>query len=107
MVKTAQVARRSNRTGGTDPIDRNMILDAAATVFSERGYRATNLSIVAETLGVTRQALYHHFPHKDAILFYLFDRTMSLFEVRVLSAKEETPGGTFVAMLREHARICI
>ncbi len=87
-------------------IDRNQILDVAASVFSERGYRATSLAAVAERLGVTRQALYHHFAQKDAILYALFDRTTALFEVRVLGIRGDSPGATFLAMLQEHALIC-
>src|SRR5688572_12961912 len=88
------------------PIDRNQILDVAASLFSEQGYRATNLGSVAEKLGVTRQALYHHFSQKDAILFALFDRMMSTFELEVLGIRLETSGKTFVAMLTKHAEIC-
>lgn len=94
------------RPGPPTPIDRNQILDVAASLFSECGYRATSLASVAERLGVTRQALYHHFSQKDAILYSLLDRNMSIFEVRVLSIRRASPGDTFAAMLQEHALIC-
>ncbi|MCW3003144.1 MAG: regulatory protein TetR, partial [Conexibacter sp.] len=56
------------------------ILDAAAVLFADLGYRATNLEHVARRLGVTRQALYYYFPKKHDILLALFDRVMSRFE---------------------------
>jgi AcrR family transcriptional regulator len=93
-------------TRGPAPIDRHQILDIAASLFAECGYRATSLASVAERLGVTRQALYHHFSQKDAILYSLLDRTMSIFEVRVLGIRRASPGETFAAMLHEHALIC-
>jgi AcrR family transcriptional regulator len=106
MTDSAPARRAGSRPYGSASVDRNQILDEAAAVFSERGYRATNLAIVAERLGVTRQALYHHFSQKDAILYALFDRTMSIFEVRVLGIQRASPGATFAAMLEEHALIC-
>lgn len=106
MAASSSARASGSRLGAPATIDRNQILDAAASLFSEHGYRATNLASVAERLGVTRQALYHHFSQKDAILYALFDRTTAIFEVRVLSIRRDSPGSTFVAMLKEHALIC-
>lgn len=46
---------------------RSRILDAALRVFSHHGFRQTSMESVAEAVGVTRQALYRHFPNKDAL----------------------------------------
>ena len=43
---------------------RQDLLDAALTVFSQKGYTATRLEDVARTAGVTRGAIYHHFGSK-------------------------------------------
>jgi AcrR family transcriptional regulator len=47
---------------------RERILDVAARLFSERGFAGTSTRDIAEALGVTKAALYYHFPSKDAIL---------------------------------------
>lgn len=47
---------------------RQSILEAAAAEFVERGYSAATLSSVAGRLGLTKGALAHHFPTKDALL---------------------------------------
>lgn len=47
---------------------RQAILEAAAAEFVERGYSAATLSSVAGRLGLTKGALAHHFPAKDALL---------------------------------------
>lgn len=47
---------------------RQEMLDAAAHEFIEHGYAATSLSSVAGRLHLTKGALAHHFPTKDALL---------------------------------------
>lgn len=79
------------------------ILDAAAVLFADLGYRATNLEHVARRLGVTRQALYYYFPKKHDILLALFDRVMSRFEHNVEVVFAEQPESLFGALLRGHA----
>jgi AcrR family transcriptional regulator len=47
---------------------RQRILEVAAHLFSERGFAGTSIRDIADALGVTKAALYYHFPSKDAIL---------------------------------------
>ncbi|MET7355669.1 helix-turn-helix domain-containing protein, partial [Streptomyces mirabilis] len=46
---------------------RRLILDAAASVFDERGYEAATIGEVLARAGVTKGALYFHFPSKRAL----------------------------------------
>ncbi|WP_042364817.1 ScbR family autoregulator-binding transcription factor [Streptacidiphilus neutrinimicus] len=46
---------------------RRSILEAAAEVFGERGYDAASTNEILSRAGLTRGALYHHFPSKEAI----------------------------------------
>ncbi|MGW6544596.1 ScbR family autoregulator-binding transcription factor [Streptomyces massasporeus] len=46
---------------------RRSILEAAAAVFGERGYDAASTNEILARAGLTRGALYHHFPSKEAI----------------------------------------
>ncbi len=46
-------------------LTRQAILTAAAGVFEERGYRAATISEILARAGVTRGALYFHFPSKE------------------------------------------
>lgn len=45
---------------------RNIML-AAATVFNERGYKAATIADILSKAGVTKGALYFHFPSKDEL----------------------------------------
>ena len=44
------------------------LLDAALSVFAERGYRNTRLEEVAEAAGVTKGTIYHYFSTKEELL---------------------------------------
>ena len=46
---------------------RERILDSAAKVFGQHGYRLTSMELVAQECELTRQALYHHFESKEAL----------------------------------------
>ncbi len=50
------------------------ILDTAARIFDDRGYRATTTNDVAEAAGISIGSLYQYFPNKDALLVALADR---------------------------------
>jgi AcrR family transcriptional regulator len=63
--------RRVRQAGGT--ADR--ILDAALVSFGSRGYEATSLDALADTLGVRKQSILYWFPSKEALLEALIDRS--------------------------------
>ncbi|MEV8636802.1 helix-turn-helix domain-containing protein [Streptosporangium sp. NPDC051023] len=60
---------------------RTRIQEIALKLFIEQGYEATSLREIAETLGVTKAALYYHFKSKDEIV-------TSLAETRLRSVEE-------------------
>ncbi|MGH1549541.1 TetR/AcrR family transcriptional regulator [Leifsonia poae] len=43
-------------------------MDDAMTLFAREGYGDTSLQDIATRVGVSKSALYHHFPSKDALL---------------------------------------
>ena len=54
---------------------RKALLDAARTLFGERGYGATSLDEVAQAAKVTKGALYHHFEGKQELFAAVYDRS--------------------------------
>jgi AcrR family transcriptional regulator len=50
------------------------ILDAAARLFEEDGYKTTTTNKIAELAGVSIGTLYHYIPNKDALLYALTQR---------------------------------
>lgn len=43
------------------------VIEAGLTVFARYGYRQTTMELVADEIGLSRQALYRHFPNKEAL----------------------------------------
>lgn len=59
------------------PTPRAEILDAAAELFTTRGYASTSTRAIADAVGIRQASLYHHFAAKDDILEALLDETIS------------------------------
>lgn len=50
------------------------ILDAAESVFAQKGFRGGALNDVALAAGYTRPGLLHHYPNKEALLLAILER---------------------------------
>jgi AcrR family transcriptional regulator len=61
---------------------RRMVLEAAAKLFARHGFAGTNLQDIANSLGISRPALYYYFKSKEDILASL------LQEVTVYSGRQ-------------------
>lgn len=56
---------------------RSAILSRALILFSENGYAGTSMADLAQALGLSKAAIYHHFESKEAILKNLVGSTFS------------------------------
>lgn len=84
---------------------RQEMVDAAARLFSQRGYHGTSMRHLADALGLLRGSLYAHIGSKEELLFEVVDRGADRFlgrverpEVRIGSASERLR-----ALLEGHA----
>jgi TetR/AcrR family transcriptional regulator len=59
------------------------ILKSAAAAFRTRGYHATSVDDIAQTLRMTKGNLYYYFKNKEEILYVCHDHTLDLL-LRVL-----------------------
>jgi AcrR family transcriptional regulator len=70
------------------------ILEAAAHVFSQRGYASGTTNHIASRAGVSIGSLYQYFPNKDSILIKLLERHIregqALMEKTLTAAREGT-----------------
>jgi TetR/AcrR family acrAB operon transcriptional repressor len=76
---------------------RQKLLDAALTVFSQKGYTATRLEDVARVAGVTRGAIYHHFGSKAELYSALIEEANKVGNSAIDRAVSE--GGSFIEIV--------
>lgn len=68
---------------GRPGYDQQGILAVAVAAFIEHGYDATSIGMLAERLGLSKSAIYHHFGSKDEILDRALDAALSGLEAVV------------------------
>ncbi len=84
---------------------RTRILQEAAKLFTEKGYEATSVQDLAQALGLSKAALYHHFRSKEEILY-----AISLLALEGLVAGGEKalevadPKAALLRFMEAHAR---
>ncbi|MFT3707566.1 MAG: TetR/AcrR family transcriptional regulator [Archangium sp.] len=83
---------------------RREILDAAAVVFAKRGYHATNVSHIADHLGIGLGTFYRYFKSKLDVFHAVIDEVMT--EVaKVLAEESATASETLEAYRAQVERI--
>ncbi|WP_460404197.1 TetR/AcrR family transcriptional regulator [Actinophytocola sediminis] len=85
MTRAPSAVRPRNR--------RQLIVDAAGGVFSERGYHAASMEDIAARQGITAAAIYRHFPNKYA----LFAECAHVTVDRLVAALDPLPADASLA----------
>ncbi|MDQ0454867.1 TetR/AcrR family transcriptional regulator [Rhizobium paknamense] len=65
---------KTRPAGRPREFDRDEVLDAALSVFSEHGYEATSISLLSEAMGLTAGSLYKAFGDKRGVFLAAFER---------------------------------
>jgi AcrR family transcriptional regulator len=79
---------------------RQLIADAAAALFGERGYEHVSVSDVAKAAEVSEQTIYNYFPAKERLVL---DRDDELRDRLTHLIRSRPPGITAAAAIREEA----
>jgi AcrR family transcriptional regulator len=69
-------------------ITKNRILGVAEHLFSEKGFDASSIDMIAKSAGVNKATIYYHFKDKQDIINSLFDK----INEEILSQVEQTSG---------------
>jgi TetR/AcrR family transcriptional regulator, mexJK operon transcriptional repressor len=85
---SAPLVRRA-RGRPRDLEKREAILEAASTLFFERGITATTVDSVAERAAVSKMTVYAYFADKPALLAAVFDRNTKSFRLPELAKGED------------------
>jgi AcrR family transcriptional regulator len=70
---------------------RERLLDAAAQVFAERGYRAASVEDIASAAGVTKGAVYWSFESKEDLFFALMEERVDRRARELMGVTEHAP----------------
>ena len=65
---------------GRPGYDQQSVLQIAVEVFNRHGYDATSMGILAENLGISKSAIYHHVPSKGDLLKLALDEALGGLE---------------------------
>lgn len=65
---------------------RRRLVETATRLFAERGYEDTPVELLLTEAGVSRGALYHHFPSKEALFEAVLDEAQAQVAIAVRDA---------------------
>lgn len=83
-------ARDAGGEGGGEPLERRqLILNAAAELFSEQGYDRSSIRDIARKVGLLPGSVYHYFPSKDELYLAVHREGFQRVLGRVRAAAEE------------------
>jgi AcrR family transcriptional regulator len=80
-----------NRQEERSRATQDCILDAAISVFASNGYSGSSIDDISHVSGMTKGAIYHHFPDKASVFMAVANAAMTLFDEEVMGAMA---GGT-------------
>ncbi|MGX9934112.1 TetR family transcriptional regulator [Advenella kashmirensis] len=74
-------------------LKREALLREAIAAFNQKGFHATSLDDIANSLGVTKAALYHYFSSKHALLYEAFSEALKVGFEAIDKAQEQGATG--------------
>lgn len=94
---------------GRPGYDRDGVLEVAVRAFNEFGYDATSMGMLAERLGLSKSAIYHHFPSKDAVLEAALDEGLGALEgvLAEPGAQAGSPGARLTFVLDRAVHVLV
>lgn len=107
MLHAARATSAPKR--GRPGYDQDSVLEVAVRVFNRHGYDATSMGMLADELGVSKSAIYHHVPSKGDLLRLALDQ--ALIPLEAIGTDEQAMTGTSIQrlefMLRSTIRVLL
>ena len=94
---------------GRPGYDRETLLAVCVDVFNRHGYEATSMGMLAQHLGISKSAIYHHVESKEAILGQALDDALGALEASIdaVQAGPGAPGEKVEAAVRGTLRVLV
>lgn len=86
---------------------REDILEAAAQVFSQKGFHGASMNDIADAVNLQKASLYHHVSSKQEILSELLEQALHILLERIsaISTQDISPDKKIRLMIREYLQI--
>jgi AcrR family transcriptional regulator len=81
--------RMNNKNVERGQATRTHLIDVATRLFAAHGYDGTSIEAVLAESGVSRGALYHHFPGKDALFWAVLENIGTRVAAQVTEAERD------------------
>lgn len=91
-MNVSQQAKRRRTQAERRATTRRALLDAARTLFAERGYHGTAAEEIVQRAGLTRGALYHHFEDKKDLFRAVVDEIEGEIDEEIEEAERAASG---------------
>jgi AcrR family transcriptional regulator len=78
----------NERDSESSPSTRSKILETGESLFAKFGFAGVGMRAVADSVGVSKSALFHHFPTKRALWAAVLESSMLDFEARIVAAAD-------------------
>jgi Transcriptional regulator len=104
---------RKEQGCGDEPASLRLeVLTQAKRLFLKYGYSGASIAMIAEELGVTKAALYYHFPDKESLFLAVFDDYLrgiacDLAEAGLLFGRELDAEGSALRAFAALARVFV
>jgi AcrR family transcriptional regulator len=89
---------------GRPGYDQETVLRRAIELFNRQGYDATSIGDLARELGLTKSAIYHHVPSKEALLAAALDEALDGLSAAIDASVSESGGSSAYERLRSAVR---
>ncbi|MCZ4141560.1 TetR family transcriptional regulator, partial [Escherichia coli] len=83
LTDTANRPAKRGRPG----YDQEAVLRIAVEAFNEYGYDATSMGKLADRLGISKSAIYHHVPSKEDLLRLALDEALIPLEAVIAEVR--------------------
>ncbi|GAC1408412.1 MAG: TetR/AcrR family transcriptional regulator [Candidatus Velthaea sp.] len=88
---------------------REALFDTAVELIRKQGYRGTTLRDIAKEFGVTEPAVYYYFDTKEALLFTIYEETLTvaLATARDIAESDAAPADKLRAVISQFAHLVV
>src|SRR3546814_859458 len=101
------IEQRKNPRQRRSKFTREVILEAAARILSEKSLEGFNTNYVAEVAGVSIGTLYQYFPNKESLIAVLIESTQKDYETLGDQLSHDIEGMSFHDALLEMAKASV